>query len=323
MDEALKKIHAKSTFDSAAYGGDGFSPRLANHLAEMTDLWGACGIQNEFAPLKQVLLHRPGGELAGLDDPDAVQMLASVSPELAAQQHDALAQAYRDNGVTVHLVEPDRTPPPNQIFCADLFAMTPGGAILARPASTVRAGEERFVARRLADLGVPILKTLTGTGTFEGADALWLDEKTVAVGLGPRTNDEGGLQVADALSELGVDTIFCDMPYGAMHLMGLLRIVDGDLALAWARRTPYRLVQALRERGYKVVFLPSEADTRQYTAFNFVTLAPRKILMMAGYDETQEFYEKLGITCVTVEANELTKAAGAVGCLSGIVERKS
>ncbi len=321
MDDDLRRIHAGSTFDNSAYGGDGFSHRTAEHRDEIGSLWADCGVTNEFGVLEQVLLHRPGPELAGLDDPDGVQMLAAISPETAAEQHARLIDAYRDNGVAVHLVEPVETPPPNQIFCADLFFMTPGGAILGRPASTVRAGEERHVARRLADIGVPILRTLTGTAVFEGADALWLDAGTVAIGVGPRTNDEGARQVTEALAGLGVETIIADLPYGAMHLMGLLRIIDRDLAIAWPRRTPYRLVAALRERGHRVAFLPLEADTRQYTAFNCVTLGPRKVLMMAGYAETQSFYESLGIDCVTVEANELTKAAGAVACLTGIVKR--
>ena len=48
------------------------------------------------------------------------------------------------------------------MFVADLMFMTPEGAILGRPASTVRAGEERLVARRLAELGVPILRVVRG-----------------------------------------------------------------------------------------------------------------------------------------------------------------
>ena len=34
--------------------------------------------------------------------------------------------------------------------------------------AALRAGEERHVARRLADLGIPILRTLRATATFEG-----------------------------------------------------------------------------------------------------------------------------------------------------------
>ena len=89
-------------------------------------------------------------------------------------QHDDLADAYRANGVQVVYVDPGHLPPPNQMFCADLFVMTPSGAIVGRPASTVRAGEERWIARRLADCGVPILRSVGGRGTFEGADLCWL-----------------------------------------------------------------------------------------------------------------------------------------------------
>jgi N-dimethylarginine dimethylaminohydrolase len=44
------------------------------------------------------------------------------------------------------------------MFVSDLMFMTPEGVFLARPASTDRVGEERRVARRLTELGVPILK---------------------------------------------------------------------------------------------------------------------------------------------------------------------
>ena len=89
-----------------------------------------------------------------------------------------MAQAYRNADVQVYYLDPGEPVTPNSIFCADLFFMTPQGAILARPASTVRAGEERLVARRLAALDVPILMSVHGDGVFEGADAMWIDEGT-------------------------------------------------------------------------------------------------------------------------------------------------
>ncbi len=165
------------------------------------------------------------------------------------------------------------------MFCADLVFMTHQGAILARPASTVRAGEERRMARRLSALGMPILRTLIGDGTFEGADAAWVDDETVLVGHGLRTNRSGSEQVVAALADIGVEGIIVDLPFGTMHLMGLLRIVDTDLSIAWPRRTPHAAVELLRRRGMEVVFLPEEASTPQQVAFNFVTLGPRRILM--------------------------------------------
>ena len=53
-----------------------------------------------------------------------------------------------------------------------------------------------------------------------------------------------------------------------------------------------------------------------------MTLGPREILMAAGNLVTQTFYENLGITCHMVEVDELGKAAGAIGCLTGVLERE-
>ena len=267
---------------AAAYGGDSWSPRTAPLRDEIGALWARCGLRDEWGPLRAVLLHRPGPELA-VPDPDAAQLLAPVDPARAAAEHEALARAYREEGVLVRAVEPAGAPTPNLMFCADLFLMTPEGAIVGRPASTVRAGEEIAIARRLADLGIPIVRTVRGRGTFEGADAMWLDAATVLVGCGLRTNAEGAAQVTATLAEMGVETIVVDLPWGTMHLMGMLRIADQDLALAWPGRLAVRAVEALRARGYRVLFLPDGPAAERNTALNFVTLAPGRILMAEGY----------------------------------------
>ena len=320
---------------TAAYGGAGWSPRIASLRQEIGGVWGVCGVGTEWAPLRAVLLHRSGPELEEVADPDAAQMLAPLDASRARQQHDALAQAYRDAGVAVHYVEPaacgerrfaysrTKTPPPNLVYVADLMFMTPEGAIVGRPASTVRAGEERYVARRLADLGVPILRSVRGRGTFEGADALWIDPQTALVATGMRTNAEGAAQVAGLLREMGVEVIQVGLPYGAMHLMGTLRFADRDLAIAWPGRVPYAAVNVLRARGYTVIFIPDAGEAVRGMSLNFVTLGPRRILMAAGNPITQAFYEDAGIACQVVEVDEILKAAGGIGCATGILEREA
>ena len=309
-------------FNAAAYGGPGWSARRASLRQEIGGLWGTCGVATEWSPLRAVLLHRPGDELMADPDPDRAQMLDVVDAGRAGEQHDALAQAYRDAGIFVHYVEPPERPTPNLMFVADLLFMTPEGAIVGRPASTVRAGEERFIARRLAELGIPILRTVRGTGTFEGADAAWLDPHTVLLATGLRTNAEGAAQVTSLLQEMEIEVVPAGLPFGAMHLMGQLRTADRDLAIAWPGRVPFAAVEALRARDYTVLLLPDEEEAKRGMALNFVTLGPRQILMAAGNPSTQAFYQQAGIACRTVEVDELVKAAGGIGCLTGILERE-
>src|SRR5262249_14878600 len=194
--------------------------------------------------------------------------------------------------------------------------------ILARPASAVRAGEERLAALRLAALGVPIIRSVSGGATFEGADMLWLDPETVLLGRGLRTNDAGAAQVTAVLHEMGVSTIQVDLPYGTMHLMGMLRIVDRDLAIAWPTRLAVRAVEALQRCRYQVILVPDEREALHGAAFNIVTLGPRAVLMAEGNPTTQAFFTQDGIGCHVVPVHELAKAEGAIGCLTGVMERE-
>jgi len=84
----------------------------------------------------------------------------------------------------------------NQMFVAGLLFIIPEEKILARPASTVRSGDGRWVARSLAGLGVSILRKVRGAGTFEGVDAAWLDQHTALVGHGLLTRADVVRQVS-------------------------------------------------------------------------------------------------------------------------------
>ena len=307
---------------STAYGGGVWSPRLASMRDDMAEAWGEWGVSSECGRLHAVLLRRPGPELDAIEDFDAVQMRAGLDPDLARRQHDALAAAYRACGVEVHYVERGRIDKPNSMFVRDLMLMTPEGAIVTRPASTVRAGEERLVAEALARAGVPILMTVHGGGTFEGADVAWVDRDLCFLAEGLRTNEEGANQVERMLREIGVrDVVRVGLPYGAMHLDGLLSLVDRDLAVVWPRRTPFKVVQTLRARGFRFIEVEDEAETQACLPMNGVAVAPGEIVVPAGGTTMLARYAEAGVVCHVVEVGELIKAGGGIHCMTGFLKR--
>lgn len=314
-------IQLKDRSKASPYGGEGWFPRKKSLKDELGFIWSSCGVNNEWTRLKRVLLHSPGIELTGISDPDEVQMIEIPFIELITKEHDTIAEVYRNAGVAVSYVEPSIKPSPNLMFVADLLFTTPEGIILARPASSVRAGEERYVAECLARLGIPILRSIRGRGTFEGADAAWLNPDTVMIGVGFRTNREGAEQVSSQLKEMGVETIETELPPGSMHLMGNLRFADQDLAICRQGRISDATLQILHDAGFTTHFAPDESEIAVGLAMNFVTLSPKKILAADGNPKTQTFYEDLGLTCHFVGIHEVTKAAGGIGCLTGILER--
>lgn len=306
----------------AAFGGEGFAGRVTSLREELGGLWADCGIDSEVGKLEAVLLHRPGPEIQ-VADPNRALMLAEVDWRRARAQHDQLAETYRSLGIDVHLIDPKQAVSPNQVFVADLFWMTPEGALLGRPASVQRAGEERPVARRLADLGVPILRSIRGRGVFEGADALWLDEGNVLFGQGPRSNQEGERQVAALLADLGVELHSSRQPEGCMHLMGQLRFVNRSTAVAWKGRLPDQTVALLEGFGYRVEWLEDREELTRKMALNFVTVASNELVVPADCPRSHKTLEGLGAICHPVEVDELAKAAGGIACMSGVLRRQS
>ncbi len=61
-------------------------------------MWGRFGVEAEWAPLRTVLLHSPGPELGGGEDPGRLQMLDRPDPGLAREQHLRLVETYRRAG---------------------------------------------------------------------------------------------------------------------------------------------------------------------------------------------------------------------------------
>lgn len=305
-----------------AYGGTGWRPRDRSFSEEIGRIWMPCGLDTEWCTLRSVLLHRPGPELNAIAGKAAQSlMLGELHIDGVGAQHDAMANAYRDAGVDVIYVQPPTVPPPNQMFSADLFAMTREGAILGRPASAVRAGEERWVAAALASAGVPILHSVRGEGVFEGADLCWIRPDLTLLAVGFRTNEDGAEQVSEVLRKQGVATVRTRLPAGTMHLMGQLRIVDEDLAIGWPGRLPEDAQSLLESKGIRVVFLPDEQEARTGFALNFVTLGPRSILMPAGNPVSEAFYQELGISVRAIPMEAVGQAAGSIGCLTGILHR--
>ncbi len=307
---------------TAAYGGTRWSPRPTTLADEMGAVWGPWGVGSEIGTLRAVLMRRPGAELDGVTDFEALQMRADLNPDIARLQHDALADTYRAHGVDVHYVERTDPAKPNAMFMRDLMLMTPSGAILARPASTVRAGEERWVAAALADLGVPILMSVHGDATFEGADCCWIHDDLCFLAEGLRTNRAGADQVEWMLRSIGVkEVVRVGLTYGAMHLDGCLSVLDRDLAVVWPHRTPLSVVRKLRERDFRVIEVLDADEANAELPLNGVALAPGKLLMPAGGIRHRRLFEDAGVECVPVEIDELIKAGGGVHCMTAFLKR--
>jgi N-dimethylarginine dimethylaminohydrolase len=192
------------------------------------------------------------------------------------------------------------------------------GAILLRPGKEGRRGEPDAMAADLVEAGVPIAGRLEAPALAEGGDTLWLDDGTLLVGRGYRTNDEGVAALRELLP--GVDVVAFDLPHyrGAgevLHLMSFISPLDADLAVVYLPLMPVRLVEILRERAIELVEVPDEEF--ESMGPNVLALGPRVALALAGNDETRRRMERAGVDVRVYEGDHLSRLGdGGPTCLT-------
>jgi N-dimethylarginine dimethylaminohydrolase len=311
----------------AAYHGPGWRQRDTTLAREIREgrIWTPYVVDSEWSRLRHVLLYVPGPGVGALGDPDGALHLGQVDAAALRRQHDALCRAYADCGVEVHLVSGDGVDDsrrPNLMFQRDTFWQTFFGAVVARMASPVRAGEERHATLALADLGVPVALTVGGAATFEGADALWIDPRHVLCGLGRRTNADGLARIRQALDLEGVRCTAVPVPDGVQHLLGCVQIVSPERVLVRTELASTELVDALRAAGLEVLPVAESEEVRRHQAFNFVVVDRDRVVLAAEADAFRRRLEANGIdVAAAVPCSEYARAAGGLACATGILAR--
>ena len=271
------------------------------------------GCQSMTAPLRRVLVRRPGGlehwrEYGWRAEPDAKGIAA---------EHEAFVDLLGDAGAEVVVVEPDEHNP-DAVYVYDPALVGNDGAVLLRPGKEGRRGEPGRLATDLEASGVPIAASLDAPALAEGGDTVWLDETTLLVGRGYRTNDAGVTALAASLP--GVDVIAFDLPHlngpgEVLHLMSLLSPLDADLAVAYPPLMPVRLMELLADRGVRLVEVPD--DEFETMGPNLLALAPRVALALEGNDETRRRMERAGVDVRVYRGDELSrKGDGGPTCLT-------
>ena len=271
------------------------------------------------ARLRSVLVRRPappatGGEWRDFGYPRPVDHAA------AEREHVAFRALLAEAGTEVVEAGPDAPGLLDAVFAFDPSIVTDGGAVLLRLGKPLRLPETELAERAYAELGIPILGRIEAPGTVDGGDTFWLDERTLAVGRGYRTNAAGIEQLAAILGGIGVEVVSVALPHWrgpgeCLHLMSLVSPVAPDLAVVFLPLLATSFVEELRERGWRFVEVPDgEFDS---LGCNVLALAPGRCLVCAGNPVTRSRLEAAGCDVIAYEGAEISvNRAGGPTCLT-------
>ena len=253
--------------------------------------------------------------------------VAPPSLTSAAAEFDAFLDVIRATGTQIEFLPRDDQTNLDSIYARDASVVCAHGVILCRMGKPLRANEPSSQQAAFRRLGIPIVGTIVEPGCLEGGDVVWLDDRSVAVGRGYRTNDEGIRQFRALLGDSIDDVIVVALPHwrgpnDVLHLMSLISPVDDNLAVVYSPLLPVPFRERLVERGYTFVEVPdNEFDSM---GPNVLALGPRKCLMMAGSPRTRIALERAGARVTEYKGDQISvKGSGGPTCLTRPLVRGS
>ena len=285
----LPEMTSETLFDAAP--GSPAGPGSAATTSPLP----AFGAQSMTAPLRDVLVQRPGRAFGAAFGDPAHGFLHAVDLQLAQREHDAFVDLLVRLGVRVHELDAVEAPHPDLVYAFDPLLVTDRGAIPLRSGKPTRRGEEAVVEAWLAARGVPTLGRIEAPGTVDGGDTFWLRPDLLCAGRTLRTNAEGLRQLAGLVRG---DVRVFDAPYWRgdaelLHLLSVISPVADDLAVVYLPLLPVGLWELLGELGIRLLTVPAE---------EFATLGCNVLAVRPG-------------VCVVADGNPaIRRALEAAGC---------
>lgn len=277
---------------------------------------------NEYARIDRVALRHARQVFTDahrLTEWRALHFTAPPEPDLAVEQSDAFRALLRAAGASILELPPLDHLTMDAVYTRDASVVTADGIVLCAMGKAARQEEPAAQGDAFRSAGIRVIGAIEPPGTLEGGDVVWFDERTVAVGRGYRTNDEGIRQLRAYLGP-DVDVIVVPLPHyrgpqDVFHLMSILSPVDGNLAVAYSPLMPVVFREWLLERSMRLVEVPDEEF--ETMGANVLALAPRRVVMLEGNPVTSARLEAAGVEVTTYDGSEISvKGGGGPTCLT-------
>jgi N-dimethylarginine dimethylaminohydrolase len=272
------------------------------------------GVTSMTAPLRRVLVRRPATtgdwEGAGWRTPDGAAL---------TRQHEAFCALLSDLGAQVEVADALEGQV-DAVYMHDPLLVTARGGIPLRMRKPARAREPGHAREELERLGVPMVGELPEGAFADGGDRFWLDDRTMAIGLGYRTNRVGADAVAALAAAEGVAVETYDVshdqgPAHVLHLQSFISAVSDELCVVFEPLAPVRLLEDLRARG--VEWIAIDRDSYDAMGCNLLAVRPGVVVMVDGVPAVRRELERRGVEVHVYDGSELSlKGDGGPTCLT-------
>lgn len=280
--------------------------------------------QSEAGALQRLLLKHPREAFGGPESIAAewrgLNFTGEPDYNRALEQYERFVDAVRAPGTAIDFLSAAAGTGLDSIYVRDACIVSDRGVILCRMGKRARSAEPAAQEAALRALGLPILGSIESPGTLEGGDVAWLGPRTLAVGRGYRTNDEGIRQLRTLFADAMDEMIVVPLPHwrgpgDVFHLMSIISPVDRDLAVVYSPLMPVAFRERLLDLGIALVEVPDEEF--ETMGANVLAIAPRRCVIVAGNPVTRARLQRAGAEVIEYEGSEISvKGGGGPTCLT-------
>lgn len=274
------------------------------------------GAQSMTAPLREVLVKRPGPAFGRAFENPAHGFLHAVDLDLARREHDIFVEVLASLGPRVHVLDVEIASP-DLTYTFDPLLVADRGSIALRPGKPNRLPEAAVIEAWTSAAGIPTFGRVTDPGTIEGGDTFWLRPDLLVIGRTLRTNSEGVRQLG---AIVGGDVRVFDVPYWRgpaelIHLLSVISPVADDLAVVFPPLLPVGLWELLGDLGIRMIEVPEQEFAT--LGCNVLAVRPGIVILAEGNPVTAGALAAVGCEVHTYPATEIgINGSGGPTCMT-------
>jgi N-dimethylarginine dimethylaminohydrolase len=232
--------------------------------------------------------------------------------DVAQAQYAEMLDAYRQAGVTTHILEADSSLP-YQLYARDSSVMTPWGPIITQLYSPWRRGEWRAVLEFYLQRDIPLYDVITA-GCLEGGDFMVLEPGVIVCGSsGERTSAEGVAQLQSWVEAEGWEFRCYQFDPYFLHLDVKLAMLAPGLAAACTEALEDEFLAWLRGRGIEVIDVSYSAMVE--LGCNVVALGNERVLLSRDNTALGKQCRAHGLTVLDPDVSMFTSGGGGLHCM--------
>ena len=279
---------------------------------------------NMVDPIKKIILKHPKDAFIDQDkinsEYKSLNFLGAPDLEESSKEFEQFTKILNSFNIKLYFIGEDDLATIDSIYTHDPLIISNNGAIICNMGKKNRIPEKVAIKNFLKSKNIPILGEITAPGKLEGGDVVWINQNTIAVGIGYRTNMDGIKQLSNLLTDNVEEIIPVPLPHwngpkDCLHLMSNLSPIDHNLFLVYPRLLPVNFIEYLLENNIELINVPDEEY--ETMACNVLAIAPKEVIMIEGNPLTKNLLEKNNVKVYTYKGSEISlKGSGGPTCLT-------